>query len=54
MRPLRIGIAAVAVALIAAGLGGRHQRLAAAAVGIAGGCWVIAMIVAVVTERPLF
>jgi hypothetical protein len=54
MRPVRIGIAAVAVALIAAGLGGRHQRLAAAAVGIAGGCWVIAMIVAVVTERPLF
>jgi hypothetical protein len=54
MRPVRIGIAAVVIALIAAGLGGRHQRLAAAAVGIAGACWVIAMIVAVVTERPLF
>jgi hypothetical protein len=54
MRPVRVGVAAIALALIAAGLGGRHQRLAAAAVGIAGACWVIAMIIAVVTQRPLF
>jgi hypothetical protein len=54
MRPVRIGIAAIALALIAAGLGGRHQRLAGAAVAISGACWVIAMIVAVVTQRPLF
>jgi hypothetical protein len=54
MRPIRVGVAAIALALIAAGLGGRHQRLAAAAVGIAGACWVIAMIIAVVTQRPLF
>ena len=53
-RPVRISVAAVVLALIAAGLGGRHQRLAGAAVAIAGVCWVIAMTVAVVTQRPLF
>ena len=35
-RPVRISVAAVVLALIAAGLGGRHQRLAGAAVAIAG------------------
>ena len=53
-RPVRISVAAVVLALIAAGLGGRHRRLAGAAVAIAGTCWVIAMTVAVVTQRPLF
>ncbi len=54
MRPVRIGVAAVAVALVAAGIGGRHRRLAAVAVAVAGACWLIGMIVGVVTERPLF
>jgi hypothetical protein len=54
MRPVRIGIAAIALALVAAGLGGRHRRLAAAAVAIAGVCWVIGMVIAVVTQRPIF
>jgi len=53
-RPVRISVAAVVLALIAAGLGGRHRRLAGVAVAIAGACWVIAMTVAVVTQRPLF
>ncbi len=54
MRPIRIGVAAVALALTAAGIGGRHRRLAAAAVAIAGVCWVLGMAIAVVTRRPLF
>ena len=54
MRPIRIGVAAVGLALIAAGIGGRHRRLAAAAVAISAACWVIGMIIAVVTQRPLF
>jgi hypothetical protein len=54
MRPVRIGVAAIVLALVAAGLGGRHQRLAAAAVAITGVCWVIGMIIAVVTQRPIF
>jgi hypothetical protein len=54
MRPVRIGVGAVVLALVAAGIGGRHRKLAMAAVAIAGAGWVISMIVAVVTEKPLF
>jgi hypothetical protein len=54
MRPIRIGDAAVILALVAAGIGGRHRRLAALAVGIAGASWVAGMIIAVVTRRPVF
>lgn len=54
MRPIRIGIAAVILALLAAGIGGRHSRLAAVAVAVASASWVLGMVVAVVTERPLF
>ncbi len=54
MRPIRIGVAAVILALVAAGIGGRHSRLAAAAVTIAGACWVLGMAIAVITQRPLF
>ncbi len=54
MRPIRIGVAAIVLALVAAGIGGRHRRLAGAAVAIAAGAWVAGMIIAVVTERPIF
>ena len=54
MRPVRIGVAAVVLALIAAGMGGRHKKLAMVAVAIAGAGWVLGMIIAVVTEKPLF
>jgi hypothetical protein len=54
MRPVRIGVAAVVLALVAAGIGGRHRKLAAAATAIAAAGWVLGMIIAVVTERPLF
>jgi hypothetical protein len=54
MRPIRVGVAAVVLALLAAGIGGRHRRLATAAVVIAGVSWVAGMIIAVLTERPIF
>ena len=54
MRPVRIGVAAVILALVAAGIGGRHRRLAAVAVGLSGACWVLGMLIAVLTQRPLF
>jgi hypothetical protein len=54
MRPIRVGIAGVILALIAAGIGGRHRKLAAIACVIAGAGWLLGMVVAVVTERPLF
>jgi hypothetical protein len=54
MRPIRIGIAAVALALVSAGIGGRHRRLAAVAVTLTGACWVLGMAIAVITRHPLF
>jgi hypothetical protein len=54
MRPIRVGVAGVILALIAAGIGGRHRKLAAIACVIAGVGWLLGMVVAVVTERPLF
>jgi hypothetical protein len=54
MRPIRIGVAAVVLALVAAGIGGRHSRLATIAVCVAGASWVLGMVIAVVTRRPLF
>ena len=54
MRPIRIGIASVLLALIAAGIGGRHSRLATVAVTISAVCWFLGMVIAVLTERPLF
>jgi hypothetical protein len=54
LRPVRVEIAAVLLALISAGIGGRSQKLAATAVVFSGFGWLLAMIVAVVTKRPLF
>ncbi len=54
MRPFRVGVAAVVLALTAAGIGGRHQRLATLAVAIAGASWFVGMIIAVVVQRPIF
>jgi len=54
MRPVRVGIAAVVLALAAAGIGGRHSRLATVAVIVAGVCWFLGMVIAVLAERPLF
>jgi hypothetical protein len=53
-RPIRIGPAAILIALVAAGIGGRHQRLAGIALAVAGVAWIVGMILAVVTENPLW
>jgi hypothetical protein len=53
-RPIRIGVPAVALALLAAWIGGRHARLAAFAVFFSGACWVVAMAIAVVYTKPIF
>src|SRR5262249_44324442 len=52
--PIRIGVPAVALALLAAWIGGRHARLATFAVFFAGACWVASMAIAVVYTKPLF
>jgi hypothetical protein len=52
--PLRLILPAVVVSMIAAGMGGRHQRLAFAAVIVVAFCFFLGMVVAVITQRPLW
>jgi hypothetical protein len=53
-KPVRLAPFALIVAFIAVAIGGRHQRLASAAVviGILG--WLVGMTVAISTENPLY
>ena len=53
-RPGRLIPPALLLALLAAAMGGRHQRLAAFAIGIGGACFVIGMAAAVITNHPLY
>ena len=53
-RPGRVLPAAIVVALLATGIGGRHQRLAAFAVATGAVAFVAGMTIAIATERPLF
>jgi hypothetical protein len=53
-RPVRLSPVALVVALIAAGIGGRHARLAAAAVAVISVGWVLGMIYSVVEDEPLW
>jgi hypothetical protein len=52
--PGRVGPAAILVALIAATIAGPQRRFAAGALVLATLCWLAGMIVAVLTERPIF
>jgi hypothetical protein len=53
-KPVRLAPAAIIVALIAAAIGGRHERLAMLATAVATIGWIVGMIACVITERPLF
>ena len=52
--PLRLILPGIVVAMIAAGIGGRYQRLAFAAVLIGAGSFFFGMMVAVITSRALW
>jgi hypothetical protein len=52
--PGRVGPAAILVALVAAAISGPQRRFAGAAVAVATACWVAGMIIAILTERPIF
>jgi hypothetical protein len=52
--PLIVAPFTMGVALIAAGLGGRFTRLAAAAVAVAGICWFLGMMIAVLADNPIY
>ena len=53
-RPVRIIPFALLLALIATGMGGRHQRLATAALGVGAVCFMVGMAIAVITNNPVF
>ena len=53
-KPVRVAPAAFLVALLAAGMGGRHSRLAAFAVAAAAVAWVVGMTIAIATNRALY
>jgi len=53
-RPVRVIPFAIAIALVASAIGGRHARLAAIAVGVGGACFVAGMALAVITKNPLY
>jgi len=52
--PLRLLGPAILFAMVSAGMGGRHRRLAFAAVLIAAACFVLGLTIAVVTQRRLW
>jgi hypothetical protein len=53
-RPVRITPFTILLALIAAGMSDRHQRLAAWAVGISGVCFIVGTAIALATNNPIF
>jgi hypothetical protein len=53
-RPVRIIPFTILLALIAAGLGTRHQRLAAYALAISGVCFIAGTFFAIITNHPIF
>jgi hypothetical protein len=52
--PLRLILPGIVIAMIAAGMGGRYQRLAFAAVLTSAVCFFAGMLIAVVTQNPLW
>ena len=52
--PGRVGPAAMLIALIAAAMADTQRRLAAGALTLVTVCWLAGMILAVLTERPVF
>ena len=53
-RPVRIIPFAIIIALIAARMSERFQRLAGIAVAFGVICWTVGMTIAVITENPLY
>jgi hypothetical protein len=53
-RPVRLIPFAILLALTAALMSERHQRLGGLAVAVAVVCWTLGMTIAVVTENPLY
>jgi hypothetical protein len=53
-RPVRITPFTILLSLVAAGIGGRHQRLAGIALAISGACFIVGTFFAILTNNPIF
>jgi hypothetical protein len=53
-RPVRLIPFAILLALVAARMSDRQQRLGGLAIAVAVICWTVGMTIAVVTENPLY
>jgi hypothetical protein len=53
-RPVRVTVFTILIALLAVGFGGRHQRLAAFALGFSGACFIVGTVIAIITNKPIF
>jgi hypothetical protein len=53
-RPARLIPFSILLAVVATGLGGRHARLAGAAVLVGAACFAVGMAIAVITNNPVF
>ena len=53
-RPMRIIPFTLLLALIAAGMANRNQRLAAWALGISAACFIVGTFFAILTNNPIF
>ena len=52
--PVPLTVFGALIALLAAGIGGRHQRLATFAVFFSGACFVVGLAIAIVAGKPIF
>jgi hypothetical protein len=52
--PARVGTASIFLALVAAALADEHRRLAAWALVFASAAWLLGMVIAIATDRPIF
>jgi hypothetical protein len=52
--PLTVSVVAFALGLVAVLMSPRHEKLAGIALGVAGLCFVAGMVIAVLTEKPLW
>jgi hypothetical protein len=53
-RPVRLTPIAALLALVATGIGGRNTRLAAIALVVAGVCWMLGLLIAILSGHPLY
>jgi Sec-independent protein secretion pathway component TatC len=53
-RPIRVDVFAVILSFVSAGMADRNRRLAAIAVATSSACFILGLLIAILTDKPLF